>query len=484
VRNEHGIITHYVSISRDISSLKRSQETIEFLAHHDPLTGLPNRALLMDRLRQASFRAQRTGGAFALLFFDLDRFKQVNDTLGHPAGDQLLCAVAESVAQELRESDTLARLGGDEFVALLEGDVTTQTTATTAQRLMNVFTKPFMIGKHSLYITSSLGISLYPQDGQDSDTLLKQADLAMYQAKEQGRNTYRFYSSKLDEGALERLQMENELRGALIKNEFILHYQPQIDLVKGTLVGVEALIRWKHPTLGLRGADEFIPIAEDIGIIADIGTWVLSCACAQLEQWHKQGLLIPRMSVNLSMQQIERQNLLELIQETLSRYHIKPEHLELEVTESILMRHTENALKLLSALKDMGISLAIDDFGTGYSSLSYLKRLPVHRLKIDLSFVRDIGKDSNGEAIVRAIIALGHSMDLQLLAEGVEQIKQADFLRNEGCQDVQGYLFSTPISAQEIEKRYSSDDLHKMITFDIHPSLKEGDSYGVQAEIV
>ncbi len=449
-RDEHGTVSHYVAVFTDIGQLKHSQQQLDFLAHHDPLTGLPNRVLLRDRLEHALNRAHREHDQLALLFIDLDRFKNVNDTLGHPVGDALLRAAAERMLEEVRGGDTLARIGGDEFVLLIEEDASPRNAGVVASKLLELFARPINVDQHVLFITASIGVSVYPHDGDDADSLLKHADLAMYRAKEEGRNTCQFYEPRLSAGAFERMLVENALRGAVSRDELLLHYQPQVELASGTLAGVEALVRWRHPEMGLVPPGRFIPVAEDIGIVGEIGDWVLRAACRQMAEWRAAGLDMPRMSVNLSVQQIERGDLVGMVRDLLAEWDLRPAQLELEVTESLLMRQTGRGLEVLEGLRQLGVYLAVDDFGTGYSSLAYIKRLPVHRLKIDQSFVRDIGQDSNDESIVRAIVALGHGLGLQLVAEGVEQEQHADFLASVGCQYAQGYFFGRPTDADSL----------------------------------
>jgi predicted signal transduction protein with EAL and GGDEF domain len=370
-------------------------------------------------------------------------------------GDELLRMVAQRMSEQLRGGDTLARVGGDEFVLLLEEDAGPRNAESVAHKLLELFSQPLRVGDRALFITASIGISLYPHDGDDADTLLKHADLAMYRAKEEGRNTYQFYEPILSAGAFERMLVENALRGAVSRSELLLHYQPQIELVDGSLAAVEALVRWQHPELGLVAPSRFIPVAEEMGIICEIGDWVLREACRQMAAWREAGLAIPRLSVNLSVQQIERGDLVATVRDLLADWGLNPVQLEMEVTESLLMRQTGRGLEVLEGLRQLGVYLAVDDFGTGYSSLAYLKRMPVHRLKIDQSFVRDIGRDPNDEAIVRAIVAMGQSLGLELIGEGVEQAQQADFLRAAGCQIAQGYLYGRPVSAEEIIARWS-----------------------------
>ncbi len=453
VKNSEGITTHFVGVFNDISSVKEAQAQLDFLAHHDALTRLPNRTLFRDRLGHALIHAQRENNNLAVLFLDLDRFKTINDTLGHPVGDDLLKQAAERMQQAIRADDTLARLGGDEFVLLLEDDSTAHHAVIVAHKLLQIFNRPMFIEDHALTVTASIGIALFPHDGKDVDTLLKHADLAMYQAKQQGRNTYQFFSSGLTTGAFERLIMENALRGAVARNELLLYYQPQINLIDRTLAGVEALVRWQHAELGMVSPGQFIPLAEDMGIIGDIGEWVLNEAVRQMAEWQAQGFDVSRVSVNLSMQQIDREDLAGQVSAALERVSVPAKHLELEVTESMIMRQPEQAMRILDNLRQQGISLSIDDFGTGYSSLAYLKNLPLDRLKIDQSFVQDIGRDEHGEAIVRVIISLARNLGLEAVAEGVESEEQAQFLEREGCNIAQGYLFARPMPADELTRQ-------------------------------
>ncbi|MES9947516.1 MAG: EAL domain-containing protein [Candidatus Thiodiazotropha sp.] len=450
VKDGNDETTHYVGVFTDISQIKEAQDQINFLAHHDALTRLPNRALFRERFDHALMHARRENASIALLFLDLDRFKTVNDTLGHPVGDQVLLEVSKRMNQIVRASDTLARLGGDEFVLLLEEQTDAQHAAVVARKLLDLFSRPMIIGEHELVVTASIGITLYPNDGEDSDKLIRHADRAMYDAKQQGRNTYRFFTQALTEGALERLMMENHLRHAVTRNELILHYQPIVNLETRQLQGIEALVRWQHPEQGLIAPGLFIELAEEIGIIGEIGQWVLRAACTQLARWDRDGFKVPRISVNLSVQQIDREGLITMVSEELNSSGLSPERLELEVTESMLIRNPELSRTVLSELRTIGVKFAIDDFGTGYSSLAYLKLLPLDHLKIDQSFVRDIGKDANDEAIVRAIIAMSKSLGLESVAEGVEEAHQARFLQQAGSDLAQGYLYSRPLPADEI----------------------------------
>lgn len=454
VRDQSGRLTHYVGVFGDITQIKRSEENLYRLAHHDVLTGLPNRALLRARMEQALQRAERVGGKVGVLFLDLDLFKNVNDTLGHTFGDALLVQVAQSMAASVRDVDTIARLGGDEFSVIMEELDEPSAAAKLAERLLEGFVEPFDVDGRELYITASIGISLFPDDGRDMDTLVSNADLAMYKAKESGRNCYRFFEPQMTAVAMERLQLETALRGALVRRELSLVYQPQVLLEDRSLAGVEVLVRWTHPELGCVSPARFIPIAEDVGLIAELGAWVLAEACRQLREWDDVGFLVPRLAVNLSMAQLERQDLVAEIRATLARAGIAADRLELEVTESMLMRHTERVVANLLALKEMGVTVAVDDFGTGYSSLGYLKQLPIGRLKIDKTFVDGLPDDVDDNAIARSIVALARGLGLEVIAEGVESREQADWLRREGCYEAQGYHFGRPISAEALVEHH------------------------------
>ena len=425
-----------------------AEKKLEFLAHHDMLTGLPNRLLLRDRFEQAVAQADRAHSGVAVLFLDLDNFKQVNDTLGHTYGDKLLVRVVERLRSCLRDGDTISRQGGDEFVILLPNLRDLAVISGIAQQIVETFSTPFEIDAYSINTTFSIGVSLYPDDGKEFDMLLRNADTALYQAKDSGRDTYRFFSEKMNMDAQEQLQLQGQLRNAVKNQEFILHYQPQMDIVGGRLIGAEALVRWQHPELGLIPPGKFIPLAERSGLVIPMGDWVLNEACRQAQEWREKGHALV-MAVNLSALQFKRGNLLETVSHALKRSGLPAEMLELELTESILLQDVDAAIKTLHSLKDMGVKLSIDDFGTGYSSLSYLKRLAVNKLKIDQSFVRDLAEASDSAAIVRAIIQLGHTLQLTVIAEGVETDAQLAFLRNYGCDEAQGYLYSRPVPATE-----------------------------------
>jgi diguanylate cyclase (GGDEF)-like protein/PAS domain S-box-containing protein len=443
-----GEVLNYVGIETDISERHAAQESIRQLAYYDPLTGLPNRTLLQDRVEQALVAAEREGKQVALMFVDLDHFKTINDSLGHFAGDQLLTEVAHRLVACGRRMDTVARLGGDEFVVLL-GETTLEGAGAVARKIIDSVAQPYQIEQHQLTVTPSMGISLYPQDGIDFESLLKHADTAMYRAKESGRNAYQFFASEMNVAALERLVLENSMRQALERGEFVLHYQPQIDVASGSIVGAEALIRWKHPEIGMVSPGRFIPVAEVSGLIGPIGEWVLREACRQNRAWQTDGLPPICIAVNISSVQFRGGNLEESVREVLAVTGLEPEWLELELTEGTVMSDANATVDTLHRLSAMGIRLAIDDFGTGYSSLSYLKRFPIDRLKIDQSFVRDIVTDPDDWAIASAVISMGHSLRLDVIAEGVEHAEQLEMLRRQGCDEVQGYYFSVPLPAAE-----------------------------------
>ena len=446
VRNEKGDISNYIALFSDITERKASYERIQHLAHFDALTNLPNRALLNDHLDLAIAVANRSQTQLAIIFLDLDRFKVVNDSLGHHAGDLLLQVVSERLKNCVREIDTVARLGGDEFVILLGSIRDPSDAARVAQKVVETIAIPFMLDGNEVNIGTSIGIGIYPENGLDRPTLLKNADAAMYHAKENGRNNFQFFSSVMNDKAFERLALENDLRRALKGEEFFLHYQPQIDVQTGKIVGAEALIRWQHPERGLVPPFNFISLAEKCGLIIPIGEWVLKTACAQNIAWQKEGLPPILTAVNISAQQFKQKNFKESIMQILGDTGLAPHLLELEITESAFMENAESMLESLHSLKEIGLHLSIDDFGTGYSSLSYLKHFPIDKLKIDRSFVMDITDDSRNNAIIETIIHLGHNLKLKVIAEGVETAEQLATLRKLQCDEIQGYYFSRPLS--------------------------------------
>ena len=453
VRDGNGAITNYVGTFTDITYLKQSEQQLERLAHHDALTGLPNRLLLLSRLEHALERTRRNAGIGAVLFVDLDRFKNVNDSLGHPAGDELLIAVARRLRARLRDTDTLARLGGDEFVVILEEVATAEKAAGIAQELINRVSESFQLsGDNEVYIGASIGISMFPSDGEHAAELIQHADTALYEAKEAGKRTYRFYRAELTEAANARLDLEARLRRGLDRGELVLHYQPLVALDGERVVGVEALLRWNDPERGLIPPGHFIPLAEETGLIVPMGEWVLREACRQVQAWRAAGLSVDSVAVNLASRQFLLTDIADRVRAILAETGLPPRYLELEITESTLMHSGEAMVAKLAELKALGIRLAIDDFGTGYSSLSYLKRFPIDKLKVDKSFVRDIPADTADSEITAAIIGLGKTLQLEVLAEGVETPAQLAFLRQHGCDTAQGYLFSRPLPPADLEK--------------------------------
>ena len=436
---------------RALREAKEAEEHIRFLALNDALTGLPNRVLLLERLDQAMRQCQRSGEKLALLFIDLDRFKNINDSLGHSVGDRLLCEVSRRFVRCVRQSDTVSRQGGDEFVILLAQIESTELVANIANQLLNVVAEPYVIDDYELSVTHSIGIIVYPDDATEVDDIMRKADAAMYRAKELGRNNYQFYAQDMSASALSRLSLENDLRRALDRDEFRLVYQPQISLTTGQVVGLEALIRWHHPERGLLHPKQFIMLAEENGQIVSIGKWVLRTACAQAQAWRAQGLTTGTMGVNLSAVQLRRKGFPEEVLNALRDTGLPGHGLMLELTESTLMHDTDNTVSALRILRKQGVKLAIDDFGTHYSSLSYLKRFPVDTLKIDGSFICDIHTDADAAAITRAIISMGHSLRLTVIAEGVETQEQYRFLEQLECDEVQGHFLGAPVHADDMQ---------------------------------
>jgi diguanylate cyclase (GGDEF)-like protein/PAS domain S-box-containing protein len=444
------------AIVRDITERMQAQEKLQYLAHHDSLTGLPNRAMFLERLDHALTRARWTSRPLAVLFLDLDRFKNINDTLGHDIGDSALRVAAQRLLDSVREGDTVARLGGDEFTVLLEDLASTDDVPVVAQKILESVSQPFTVEDREFVMTTSIGISLYPSDGDDSLNLLRNADTAMYRAKEMGRNKSQFYSSEMGVKAFEKFMLESNLRHALERNEFQLYYQPQVNLATGAITGVEALLRWRHPELGLVSPTQFIPVAEETGLMKSIDEWVLRTACLQAQAWRSAGLPPFVMAVNLSGAIFNEPTLVDIITRVMGESCMAPGQLELEITEGAIMQNAEHMVRTLDNLRKMGIHLAIDDFGTGYSSLSYLKRFPIDTLKIDQSFVQDMTDDDEDASLVKAIIVMGHALKLKVIAEGVETTEQLAFLRQLGCDGMQGFLFSRPLPVKEITRLIKS----------------------------
>lgn len=451
VRAASGEVTEYIAVFMDITEHKKTEARIDYLAHHDPLTALPNRTLLRDRYEQSAAFAQREDSMLAVLYLDLDHFKNINDSLGHPVGDKLLIETASRISGCVRDSDTVSRLGGDEFVVLLNSIHAGESVAEIANKILESVATPFIIDNKVLNISCSIGICIYPDDGKEFDQLLQQADISLYQAKGNGRNGYHFFTDEMNRTVARRLNLESELRKALSLKQIYLEYQPQFDIKSGLIIGAEALVRWHHPILGIIQPVEFIPVAEENGLIIELGHYVMLQACRQAKLWVDKGHDL-RIAVNVSYAQFVRNNLHQLVIDTLRETALLPRHLELELTESILVADSTKVLTVVQTLKDIGVLFSIDDFGTGYSSLSYLKRFAVGKLKIDQSFVRDVPGDAEDEVIVSAIISLAHSLQLECIAEGVETEAQAEFLRDMGCDQLQGYLLARPMSAAKLDE--------------------------------
>jgi diguanylate cyclase (GGDEF)-like protein/PAS domain S-box-containing protein len=446
-----GSFLGYYGTGRDITARKKAEERIHFQAHHDALTGLPNRLLLLDRLEHAIAQADRDGHALWVVFVDLDRFKRINDSLGHKSGDLLLQGVAQRMHAHLRPLDTIARLGGDEFVLVLSDWPAGSLSLGLMQQMLEAVRAPFTAGGNAITISCSAGIAVYPGDADTAELLVERADVAMYRAKEAGRNNVHFYKAEMNTLAMHRLRLESDLRNALEAEDFVLHYQPQMDLATGRIVGVEALLRWQQTRSALTPPLDFIGVAEEIGLIVPLGDWVLETACKQAVAWQRSGCPDLRMAVNLSARQFAQKGLVATISAALQRSGLNPSLLEIEITESLMMADVEQAVMTLAALKRLGVHVSVDDFGTGYSSLAYLKRFPIDILKIDRSFVRDIGSDASGGAIVAAIISLAHSLGMSVVAEGVEQQDQLIYLARCGCDTIQGYMVSPPMRAEALE---------------------------------
>lgn len=450
VRDENGEVHHFVHVHYDVTETKRYQEQLEYRANFDPLTGLANRNLLQDRLQQAISYASRFGRTVWVAFIDLDRFKFVNDSAGHSYGDTLLNIVAERMKACVRAADTVGRMGGDEFVLVLPQYDNGPMSADTIEKIMTQVARPISIGGKEFFVSCSIGIAVFPDDGSTAEILLTHADIAMYRAKEMGRNNFQFFEPSLNARTQARLRIEGALRNALARNEFLLHYQPQVDLRNGQMVGVEALIRWQHPVFGLVSPTEFISLTEETGLIVPIGVWALRTACAQNQAWQAAGLGKVRVAVNLSGIQFAQPDIVQIVASALDESGLDPAHLEIELTESVVMHDVERTVATLHHLKALGVHLSVDDFGTGYSSLAYLKRFPINVLKIDQSFVRDISTEQDDATIVVSIISLAHNLRLRVIAEGVETAEQLEFLRHHNCDEIQGYYFSKPVTATEM----------------------------------
>ena len=458
LKDENGKLIGLVGYVRDITErakamkkLEKQKNMLHHQAYHDALTGLPNRLLFQDRLQQSIEKAKRSKTKIALFFIDLDRFKEINDTLGHETGDEVLKIVTSRLKLVIRKEDTLARLGGDEFIIIIEQLPHEQSATLMAEKILNSLKEPIIIDSHTLYVSSSIGISLYPQDGNEYTHLLKYADTAMYKAKNEGRNNFQFYSAEMTERAFERMLMQTSLRQAIENEEFIVYYQPQIDAKLNKFIGVEALIRWQHPVMGLISPAKFIPLAHETGLIIEMDQWVMKTAMKQMLRWYAKGLKPGKLALNLAMKQIQQDNFITILEDILQESKFEANNLELEVTEDQIMTNPDEAIKVLREINNLGIQLAIDDFGTGYSSLSYLKKLPINKLKIDQSFVRDLPNDEDDIAITKTVIALALNLDLNIIAEGVERDEQKKFLLKNGCNNIQGYLYGRPMPAHKLE---------------------------------
>jgi diguanylate cyclase (GGDEF)-like protein/PAS domain S-box-containing protein len=452
VMTPEGNIFAVITTSEDITDRMKNEETIRKLAFYDALTGLPNRALFNDRLSQSLVKARRHGEVLPVMFLDLDRFKNVNDTLGHGTGDLLLIAAADRLKKIVRESDTVSRLGGDEFVMMFPDMDTPGDVSMVARKILERMSEAFILNGVEVYVTASIGISMFPQNGSDGEDLLRNADAAMYFAKDQGRNNYQFYNSAINDSSIRKIRMESDLRKAVNEKEFVVYYQPQLDLRKGNIAGAEALVRWHHPEYGLLSPLEFIPLAEETGVIASMGEFLLLTACAQNKAWQEAGFPHIRVAVNISTYQFIQKGFMEMLKKMLEELELEPKYLELEFTESIVMKNTNLISSTFNELRSLGINCSIDDFGTGYSALNYLKYLPISGLKLDQSFVASLSKDPSDEAISRAIITMAHELNLKVTAEGVETVQQLEFLCSHRCDEAQGFLFSEPLPAPDFAR--------------------------------
>jgi len=441
-------ITSHIEMQKDLEAQKN---ILHHHAHYDALTGLPNRMFFNDRLMQGIERSKTNGRGLALFFIDLDHFKEINDSLGHEVGNEVLKLVAQRLSALIRQEDTLARLGGDEFTIIIEGLANTQDATVLAEKLLEALTTPVHVDEHAFYVTSSIGISLYPGDAETAQDLLKYADTAMYRAKEEGRNNYQFYSAEMTTFTLERVLMVSKLREALKNEDFIVYYQPQVNTQSNKLIGMEALVRWQHPTEGLVSPVKFIPLAESTGLIVDLDRFVMNTAMKQMAAWYEKGLNPGVLALNLSLKQLQKKDFINILKQMMQESRCKPEWIELEVTEGQIMSNPEEVVKVLNNIRKLGISLSVDDFGTGYSSLTYLKRLPIHKLKIDQSFIRELPSDEEDAVITRSVIALAKNLNLKVIAEGVETKEQKAFLLKNGCEEIQGYLYGKPMPENEMQ---------------------------------
>jgi len=465
IKNSDGTVSK-MEIIRNVTQQKKAKkqllrqtQELDYQAHHDVLTGLSNRTLFNDRLLNSIEQSKRSKTIFALFFIDLDHFKEINDSLGHEVGDKVLVTVAKKLKKVLRQEDSISRLGGDEFTIIAKNLKDEQGATVLAQKLLDTLKDPIIVDEHTLYITTSIGISLYPNDGTNMQDLLKFSDAAMYKAKAEGRNNFQYYSSELTELALERVTMEVSLRKAIENEEFIVYYQLQVNAKEEKIIGMEALVRWQHPEFGMIPPGKFIPLAEATGLIIALDQWVMQVAMTQIVKWYADGLNPGKISLNLAMRQLEQKDFIDVLKNLIEKTHCKPEWIELEITEGQLMHNTEYAISVLKEINDLGINLAIDDFGTGYSSLSYLKKLPLNKLKIDQSFVRGLPDDEEDTAITKAVIALASSLNFKVIAEGVETVEQKEFLLANGCDNIQGYFYSKPSPASDIESILKKPDL-------------------------
>jgi len=461
LKNELGAVSYYITTFSDISDRKIAEDRMAYMAQHDVLTDLPNRVLLQDQLTAAITHAGQVQCKVAVMLLDIDHFKMVNDTLGHLVGDKLLQEAANRVREATREGDTVSRQGGDEFLIMLPNISDSHVLDTIALELLSTVAAPYLIDDNEIEVTTSIGISVYPEHGEEGNTLIKHADAAMYHAKKNGRNNYQFFTQEMNRHAMERMAIEKKLRYALERNEFSLHYQPQVDLQSGQIIGAESLLRWNNPESGMISPGVFIPIAEANGLIVSIGEWVLYEACRQNQAWRDLGFPEISMAVNLSAVQFRQKNLGEVIVGALHQSGLHPSGLELEITEGTVMQDTEAAISLLRVFKDFGVNLSMDDFGTGYSSLSYLKRFPINKLKIDQSFVRDATIDMDDAAIASTIISMGRNLKLKVIAEGVETADQLTFLKEQGCDEMQGYYFSRPVPADKFIRLMATATEHQ-----------------------